>query len=593
LATTQRAIPFYFNTFDSNDPSASVTMTNFINTDVHIHKDDGLTQRNNAAGITVDVDVDGIAGCHLIKIDTSDNTVADFFVPGADYGVRIEGVTVDAATLNPFVGHFSLENRHVAGSMVKTTIATLASQTSFTLTAGSADDDAYNNCIAIITDIASAVQKAVGRISDYTGATKTVTLAADPGIFTMAAKDRIHIIATAALANVDSWIGTAVTLGSGAPDVNVASEDNIDFGATKKASINTEADTALTDYDPPTKAEMDTAHALLATVAKQDVIDGIVDNILVDTGTTLDNHLTDIKGTGFVKDTHSLIDIETYVDLVDDGTSGLAKIATDVAAILVDTGTTLDARIPAALVGGKMNADATSISGSAAAADRIEAWLGGFLTGAVEEGGGPTTTVFQTDAAEATDDHFNNAIIVFTGGNLLGQARRISDYTGATGTMTVEPALTEAPAAADTWIIFPMVIGGIDSAGRVDVGRILGTAQTAGDVTADTAAILVDTNELQTDDVPGLIAALNDISAADVNTQVLDVLATDTFAESAGVPAATATLVAKIGWLATLARNKITQTANTQTLRNDADGADVATAAVSDDGTTATRAEWA
>ena len=28
---------------------------------------------------------------------------------------------------------------------------------------------------------------------------------------------------------------------------------------------------------------MDTAHALLATVAKQDVIDGIVDSILVDT----------------------------------------------------------------------------------------------------------------------------------------------------------------------------------------------------------------------------------------------------------------------------------------------------------------------
>ena len=59
--------------------------------------------------------------------------------------------------------------------------------------------------------------------------------------------------------------------------------------------------------------------------------------ILTDTGTTLDDHLTDIKGTGFVKDTHSLVDIEAYADLIDDGTSGLAKIATDVAAILVDT----------------------------------------------------------------------------------------------------------------------------------------------------------------------------------------------------------------------------------------------------------------
>ena len=31
--------------------------------------------------------------------------------------------------------------------------------------------------------------------------------------------------------------------------------------------------------------------------------------ILTDTGTTLDNHLTDIKGTGFVKDTNSLVDL--------------------------------------------------------------------------------------------------------------------------------------------------------------------------------------------------------------------------------------------------------------------------------------------
>lgn len=45
--------------------------------------------------------------------------------------------------------------------------------------------------------------------------------------------------------------------------------------------------------------------------------------------THLSNHLTDIKGTSFVKDTHSLIDIEGYVDLIDDVTSGLAKIASD------------------------------------------------------------------------------------------------------------------------------------------------------------------------------------------------------------------------------------------------------------------------
>ncbi len=100
-----------FNTFTSNDPAASSTITNFINTDVHIHKDDGLTQRNNAAGITVSVNFDGITGSHMIKIDTSDDTVAAFWVTGADYFVRVEGATVDGGTLNVVVGHFSIENR--------------------------------------------------------------------------------------------------------------------------------------------------------------------------------------------------------------------------------------------------------------------------------------------------------------------------------------------------------------------------------------------------------------------------------------------------------------------------------------------------
>lgn len=78
--------------------------------------------------------------------------------------------------------------------MVITTIATLASQTGFTLTAGSADDDAYNGMLAVIENASEATQKAIGVISDYTGASKTITLREDPGIFTMAEGDKISII---------------------------------------------------------------------------------------------------------------------------------------------------------------------------------------------------------------------------------------------------------------------------------------------------------------------------------------------------------------------------------------------------------------
>jgi len=114
--TEDDTVYLMFNTFSSDDPSASCTITNFINTDVHIHKDDGLTDRNNAAGITVSVNFDSITGSHMIKIDTNDNTVAGFWVTGHDYFVRIEGTTVDGATINSVVGHFSIENRYTRGT---------------------------------------------------------------------------------------------------------------------------------------------------------------------------------------------------------------------------------------------------------------------------------------------------------------------------------------------------------------------------------------------------------------------------------------------------------------------------------------------
>lgn len=82
------------------------------------------------------------------------------------------------------------------GVLVSTTIATLSTQVSFTLTAGSADDNAYNRKIAVIIDASTATQIAVGKVLDYIGSSKTVTLAFDPGVFTMAAADNIVILSS-------------------------------------------------------------------------------------------------------------------------------------------------------------------------------------------------------------------------------------------------------------------------------------------------------------------------------------------------------------------------------------------------------------
>jgi hypothetical protein len=70
--------------------------------------------------------------------------------------------------------------------------------------------------------------------------------------------------------------------------------------------------------------------------------------------TTIINHLTDVKGTSFVKDTHSLTDITADVTGLNgdvmrgtDGANTIAPDNTSIAAILVDTGTTIPNSISA------------------------------------------------------------------------------------------------------------------------------------------------------------------------------------------------------------------------------------------------------
>jgi hypothetical protein len=107
------------------------------------------------------------------------------------------------------------------------------------------------------------------------------------------------------------------------------------------------------------------------------------------------------------------------------------------------------------ITGAMVLADATAISGDTTAADRLEATLDAMPSGAVvdDDDPDPTTTLFETNLAEATNDHYNGAFVVFTSGVLLGQSRKISDYDGTTKVLTVAAAFTDAPAAADTFII--------------------------------------------------------------------------------------------------------------------------------------------
>jgi len=81
-----------------------------------------------------------------------------------------------------------------------------------------------------------------------------------------------------------------------------------------------------------------------------------------------------------------------------------------------------------------------------------------------------------------------------------------------------------------------------------------------------------------------------DVNVTTLAAAAIDSILDEPVTEPAGVFAwASATLRNIIGYVGALGSNKITQTATTQVLRNRADGANIASATVSDDGTTSVR----
>jgi hypothetical protein len=88
------------------------------------------------------------------------------------------------------------------------------------------------------------------------------------------------------------------------------------------------------------------------------------------------------------------------------------------------------------------------------------------------------------------------------------------------------------------------------------------------------------------------ISALNNLSAAQVNAEVVDALAVDTYTEPGQeVPPATTTLAVRLRYLYKILRNKKTQTATTLSLYDDAGTTVDQKATISDDGTTYTHGE--
>lgn len=157
----------------------------------------------------------------------------------------------------------------------------------------------------------------------------------------------------------------------------------------------------------------------------------------------------------------------------------------------------------------------------------------------------------------------------------------------------IDAILVDTGTTLDGRIPAALVSGRIDaSVGAMAANVLTATAINADAITAAKVAADV-TTELQSGlATAASIAALNNISAAQVNAEVVDALATDTYAEPGqGAPAATTTLAAKINYMYKNWRNRKTQTSTTWSLYADDATTVDQKATVADDGTTGSKTE--
>ena len=78
--------------------------------------------------------------------------------------------------------------------LLNTTVATVVSQTEFTLAAGSNVDDVFNNHSVMLRDVTNSDSPSLGHFAiDWVGATKTLKISKTPN-FTVAVGDEVEII---------------------------------------------------------------------------------------------------------------------------------------------------------------------------------------------------------------------------------------------------------------------------------------------------------------------------------------------------------------------------------------------------------------
>lgn len=165
-----------------------------------------------------------------------------------------------------------------------------------------------------------------------------------------------------------------------------------------------------------------------------------------------------------------------------------------------------------------------------------------------------------------------NSVTGNVGGNVVGSTASV---TGAVGSVTGNVGGNVVGSVGSVTGAVGSVTGNVGgnvtgSVGSIATGGIASASFASGAITA--AAI-----------------ATGAIDADAIATDAVTELWSPTFSDLSAVPGATASVFAGLNFMYMMTRNKLTQTATTQTLFKDDSATAVGTATVSDDGTTFTR----
>lgn len=190
-----------------------------------------------------------------------------------------------------------------------------------------------------------------------------------------------------------------------------------------------------------------------------------------------------------------------------------ASVSADIAGVQSDTND-IQTRLPAALVGGRIDASvgamaANTLTASALAADTVTE-IRSLVNGTSDSG--TTTTMVDAARTEADTDYWKGCLILFTSGTISGQTRLITAFDAATDTITFAPATTQA-VATQTYEIL--------AAGRADVHAWLGTvvpALVGGRIDTSVGAMAADV-------VTASAVAANAIGASELATDAVNEIA--------------------------------------------------------------------